>query len=41
MVQVEVSVEENYVLIKNQTENQVNELQDGMHLKMQLKKKTQ
>ena len=41
MVQVEVSVEENYALITNQTENQVNELQDGMHSKMQLKKKTQ
>ena len=41
MVQVEVSVEENYALIINLIENQVNELLDGMHLKMQLKKKKQ
>ena len=41
MVQVEVNVEENYALNINLTENQANELQDGMHLKMQLKRKMQ
>ena len=41
MGQVEVSVEENYVLTINLIENQANESQDGTHLKMLLKKKKQ
>ena len=41
MVQVVLNVEEKSTVITNHKENQVNELLDGMLLKMLLKKKKQ